>query len=54
MTLKRSLIVSIGLAMALLAGPMAWAQGNSKLANLKPRLDALKAFAQKLPNKFHL
>jgi len=35
--------------MALLAGPMALAQGNSKLANLKPRLDALKAFAEKLP-----
>src|SRR5713226_1661271 len=49
MILKRSLIVSIGFAMALLAGPMAWAQGNSKLANLKPRLDALKAFAEKLP-----
>jgi hypothetical protein len=49
MTPKRSLIVSILLAVTLLAGPMAWAQGNSKLANLKPRLDALKAFAEKLP-----
>jgi len=33
----------------LLAGSVAWAQGNSKLANLKLRLDALKAFAEKLP-----
>jgi hypothetical protein len=38
-------------AIVLLAIHMTWAQGNSKLTNLKPRLDAIKMFSQKLPQQ---